>query len=439
MQIYIQSLFIILLEIFCCKVFFEIFIQKRKKKSVWNIALWGTLFISIDFAVVIGFSSNFLLKQIIVIFIYSFFMGIYYGIKRIRSFIYSILFQGLLLVVDFTVLMIVKIVTAENIISPMLSQSNLLVVFSKSVLFICVLLIKKCFGKKHKNLDVLSNKQWLKLVAFSLMTIISIAVMIINFDVVTNYKNSIAAFDIASILVGMNILEFYLISDILTQEENIRENELFKLKVSNQTQMYYVLSESLNKQRKMAHEYKNQITCLETLLLNKKYDDAEKYVKNLGNNFITELNAVDTNNVIINAVLNTKYQEAKNKKILLVFKVNDLSKVEISDTDIVILLSNLLNNAIEASEKYEGKKVIKIKIISEYENIVLSIKNNYSTKLVISDGKYITTKNINEKEHGYGLYNIINVIHKYEGSYVIHSNDQEFEFSALIPQKNNSV
>lgn len=61
--------------------------------------------------------------------------------------------------------------------------------------------------------------------------------------------------------------------------------------------------------------------------------------------------------MIINAILNTKYQEAISKNIVFVFKVNDLSKIVIKDEDLVVILANLLNNAIEACENVRKRKL----------------------------------------------------------------------------------
>ena len=108
-----------------------------------------------------------------------------------------------------------------------------------------------------------------------------------------------------------------------------------------------------------------------------EYDKASKYVGNISNAFIGEKNVINTNHVIINAILNTKYQEAISKNIVFVFKVNDLSKIVIEDEDLVVILANLLNNAIEACEKCEEKKTIKLKFVIE-ENLIVIYKIGYN-------------------------------------------------------------
>lgn len=101
--------------------------------------------------------------------------------------------------------------------------------------------------------------------------------------------------------------------------------------------------------------------------------------------------------MIINAILNTKYQEAISKNIVFVFKVNDLSKIVIEDEDLVVILANLLNNAIEACEKCEEKKTIKLKFVIEENLIVLSVKNTCSHPIIYSGNEIKTSKKMNRK------------------------------------------
>ena len=100
------------------------------------------------------------------------------------------------------------------------------------------------------------------------------------------------------------------------------------------------------------------------LLKNKKYQELERFIDESNSDTAGKIDKIDTNHVIVNSILNTKYREAREKKIVFVVKVNDLSTLKIKDEDIVLILSNLLNNAIEACEKSE-RPVIKVKIMKE--------------------------------------------------------------------------
>lgn len=117
----------------------------------------------------------------------------------------------------------------------------------------------------------------------------------------------------------------------------------------------------------------------------------------------------------------------------LIFQINDLSGIKMCDEDIVVILSNLLNNAIEACEKCSGKKFMKMKLVKEKDNIIISVKNTYDGKLNIKDGEIQTSKKYEMDEHGVGIKNIIEVITKYQGSYAIRNDNNEFYFSVILP------
>ena len=64
--------------------------------------------------------------------------------------------------------------------------------------------------------------------------------------------------------------------------------------------MYLSISENFDRQKKKTHEYKNQIDCIERLLKGRQYSKLEEYVKTLHGKLDKELDAIDTNNIIVN-------------------------------------------------------------------------------------------------------------------------------------------
>lgn len=268
---------------------------------------------------------------------------------------------------------------------------------------------------------------------FPIFTIFTIIALIATSGNMKNQNQESVFLVIALCLAGMNIIVFYLMNAIVKREIKIRESKIFQMEVKNQTDMYRSISENLIKQRKRTHEYKNQILCIESLLAAKNYNQAAEYVNRVSGNLSTELDSIKTNHVIVDAILNTKYREMLDKNILFTCKMNDLSNINICDEDIVIILSNLLCNAIEACETCTGKKVVKLKFVKEAENIIISVKNTYSGELVTRNGEVQTSKTQNIEEHGIGIKNVIDVITKYHGSYVFQNDEKEFYVSILLP------
>ena len=73
-----------------------------------------------------------------------------------------------------------------------------------------------------------------------------------------------------------------------------------------------------------------------------------------------------------------------------------------------------------------------MKFIEEGDNIIISVKNTYNGKLEIKDGEIQTSKLYESDEPGIRIKNIIDVIEKYQDSYTIQNDKEEFYFSILI-------
>jgi len=429
---YVQGIVLTALEIICCKIFFESFGKKRYESSTRNCIIIFSTIISC-YLVVLALYNKFIIKQILVIVAIAMFMSVYVKVKLIKSIVLSLLFQGLLLSIDYLTFWvnISLFKSIADINKSYLIGASMIVVMAKLVLFMTVVIIRKKTG--DKTADVLSNADFLRFMFFPISTVFTIIALIDTSGNGANQRQNDVFLAISLCLACMNILLFYLINDILKREISVSESKLFRLRAKNQTDMYRSVSENFVKQRKVTHEYKNQILCIESLINTGNYEELKNYIKNISGHLSTELDYIKTNNVIVDAILNSKYRETLEKGIMFIFQLNDLSTIGIEDEDIVVILSNLLSNAIEACEKYSGKKVIKLKFIKEGDDIIISVKNTYNGELEIRDGEIQSSKLTDNDEHGIGIKNIIDVIEKYQGSYTIQNDKEEFYFSIMLP------
>jgi sensor histidine kinase YesM len=60
-------------------------------------------------------------------------------------------------------------------------------------------------------------------------------------------------------------------------------------------------------------------------------------------------------------------------------------------------------------------------------------ENTFKNPIHYENGEIKSTKMLRTEEHGVGIKNIIEVIEKYNGSYVIKNDEGEFYFSIVIP------
>lgn len=426
-----QSVLFIFIEAMCCKIFYETFGEIRHKG--WINVIQVLLLISSMCFYSYGLSEYFVLRQIVAISVFSVLMLWHVKITLKKSFVLAILFDALLLAMDWLIYLIIGWFSLGKNLSVQQYEIGgiLAYLLGKIILFFLVLIISKQFGKK--SVEMMLDTEWLRFLFFPIFTIAAIAAMLSVFEYVQTVEQANLLAVIAFGMVGMNIVVFYLINDILEREQKMHENKIFQIQAKNQLEMYRSISENFDNQKRKTHEYKNQISCIESLLDKKQYSKLEEYVKKIYGSLNNEPDAINTNNVIVNAILNTKYQEAEAKRIVFVFRVNDLSELKIKDEDIVTILANLLNNAIEACETCEDKKVIKFKFVKEDDIIVIAVKNTFNYDVIYENGEIKSTKTSSVEEHGVGIKNVLKIIEKYDGSYVIEDKNKEFFFSIIIP------
>lgn len=121
---------------------------------------------------------------------------------------------------------------------------------------------------------------------------------------------------------------------------------------------------------------------------------------------------IHTINSAVNYVLNIKQEEAFNKRISFICSLNMTKDIHMKDSDLYLLLSNLLDNAIT----HIGiGKTIRV-IIKEIKNTtMIQIRNSVNGKVIDSHGNFYN-QNITDK-HGYGIKTIQSITEKYDGTY----------------------
>ncbi|MBP5555866.1 MAG: GHKL domain-containing protein [Lachnospiraceae bacterium] len=373
------------------------------------------------------------LRMVLFILIIGVAMTEYMRLKLWKALLISALFMGLLGAIDLILyLATIVIYDRMSLYHPEVTINwSLSAAIAKLCDFFAVVVLRKIILKDDSG-DVLNDSEWFRFIPFPLFTLVVIVVMMSDSDISGNAHMENVYLLVSSGLVIITVITFYLMCDIVKRERRIREDDLFREKVKNQAEMYRSVYDNYELQRKRAHEYKNQIMCMEGLLRKKEYGELEKYITEIGGKLTDTDSNISTNNSLIDAIINTKYREMEEQGILLVLKFNEMADLWVEDEDIVVILSNLLNNAIEACEKCD-QKTVKLKLMKESDEIIISVRNTYNGEIV-KEGEEIRTLKADEEEHGLGIKNIIESVEKYGGSYSINYDDKEFAFSICIPK-----
>ncbi len=431
---YIADITILAVEIICYLIFFGIFARGKKIKVKQKISAI-CLLISIVYVCVHFLKNYTIVKLLMIMLTMLIVIRFLYEISAIKTIILTLLIQGIIGVIDYIVIMIV---TARYNNIDILEDSTdligvLVIIASRIILFLLLITVKRISVIKKKNVIDMSNKEWLQFLIFPIFTLIMVIVM--TNSMVTSYHEDIVNvyYVIAIVLIVLNMVVFHLINEILENSQRIREADVLKQQSIGQLELYNSLRKNYDIQRKRTHEYKNQIMCIDSLLKKKNYNKLEEYINSIFDKLDGQLDMVDTNNEVVNAVINAKYYEALQNDVLFILKINDLSHIKVSDEDIVTILSNLLDNAIEAAGQCDiDKRTVGIKLLYEDDVLSIAVSNSYKTEPEIMEDGYMRTIKDDKEQHGLGIRNVVATLEKYNAEYIIDYKNGEFVFSIIM-------
>ncbi len=189
------------------------------------------------------------------------------------------------------------------------------------------------------------------------------------------------------------------------------------------------LEQNYRMQRKTAHEFEHHIQVIRDLLARDEVAATREYVEQLKRSRSIMVYSVNSGHPVIDVILNQKYQTARENEIKMHIQVNDLSALNIPTDSLVVVLTNMLDNAIEACRRIDGYREI-IGCILYNNGLYISIRNT-SAPVQIVDGKIPTSKQ-DSLSHGFGLMSVTYVLDRLEADYTFGYEDGWFNFAVEI-------
>lgn len=273
--------------------------------------------------------------------------------------------------------------------------------------------------------------KWMLLVSFFPLT--SLFMLMALFLICRDQRDLTQPVAFFCIFLGIaNVAIVYVVSLIEQDTEVKQQNNILSQQMEIQTASILALDKAYRQQRQTTHDFQNHLYTISDLLAQKSYETAAKYVRELSQAQTSRILIVNTHHPIIDAILNQKYQMAVESQIEMRFCINDLSGIQLSASELVVLLSNLLDNAIEACRRIDTERLIRCTIL-ENDGSFLSIRNTSLPVLITEHG--IATTKASASEHGYGLPSVCRILDALHAEYAYNYEDGWFQFTTEIPGK----
>lgn len=219
----------------------------------------------------------------------------------------------------------------------------------------------------------------------------------------------------------------------LSGEKAELEYELEELKaaaehIREQDQEIRKLHESV---RRMKHDMKNHLMVIGSCFNNGEYEEAGAYISRILDKLNSVYSYIETGNSLMNHILNEKLNAARERGISVKAEIETLFFQRMESIDFSALLSNLLDNAIEACcLETEPELTVSIARRRDYETIL--VKNQISRSVLEGNPDLVSSKP-DKGSHGMGISQIKSITEKYGGMCDFYEEDGHFCACVFIP------
>lgn len=256
------------------------------------------------------------------------------------------------------------------------------------------------------------------------VVVINAILMIYNDAVISIWMNILLTLGLT-----VAVLVHLLIVDMLNEQVIKRRDSQFQAALEQE--QAEALMDSYTTQCRLTHEFTNHIDALELLLQQEDVEGAKAYLQTISKTVHTSTTILNSHNPLLDALLSKKYEEASKKGVAVYYDLSDLREMPLNKTDMVTVVSNLLNNAIEAAAQSDRPEVY-VRMRKTESELLIAVRNRVREDVELAEGQLpCSTKT--EPGHGMGLVNVRDTLKRCHGEYTMSCREKWFRVTCSVP------
>lgn len=426
--------FVVFMEVVAFIVFSGAFFQQ--KINVRKIILSVVILTSLNVVCLAVSESNVFFKLILLTCIDSLWLIIIYHTSIIRCVGISILFASFINIVDnfffIVITAMIHINMQELYKNP---YGYYLVCYVAKICEVIIFIIIGFFIKQKLYFIHVTWKHWLKTF---ILPIVSLFIAVFLWRLYWTVPFAADAILLCTIALFVTNLFAIAVLNYLDQQQQLyQDNLVLQKSIQYQNEAVEAWTNAYKNQRKMTHDFQNQLSVIYGLAeCEAPNSELSSYIQTILKNSTANSLIVKTGRLVADVLLSQKHDVAQTKGIQFLLQLDDLTHFGLKDEHLVVVLSNLIDNAIEACEKIDNGKIKKITLVMkvEEESSFLYIENTTAFPVKILDNQIVIPMKPST-EHGYGLKNVVNILNQYHAVFAITYKEDSglFCFSTQIP------
>ena len=177
---------------------------------------------------------------------------------------------------------------------------------------------------------------------------------------------------------------------------------------------YAELRNAYEENRCSIHDERYRMQYLMECMENNEYGKARIFLGEYQTDLETQRRKHRSPIAALDFILNMKIQRIEKLGIRFLVKTN-MDSIKINESDFIVLMGNMLDNAIEATEKCSReKREIMLNLQEVSDLFLVTVEGTAIANPEQKNGRFMTSKK-NEKEHGWGIQSMKHIVAKYGG------------------------
>ena len=409
-----SNVLLVLLEVIVLVFFASVFFKKNLSRRKFGASV--ILLVISNITALALLDSHFWSKAFAVIIVDAIWLKIAYDDTIMQSIGIAIGFYSFVSVWDVLVLLAVSFLSKKAFSTYMENPMEYyLICYGVKCLELLLTVIIGLFAKNRFQFKNTTWKDWLRATLFPLTTIFCSVIFFQIYEVEAAVGTELLLCEI--ILLFFDVMAIWILDYMDQQQAALQDNIILKRSIKQEKESMEALVEAYSDQRKKTHDFQNQLAVIYGLAQQESPNgEIIKYVEPLLKKEL--LPTLITN------------------QLSFQMQLGDLSTFPLSDEELIVVLSNLLDNAFNACmavSSFDERKVL-LKMRTKEAAGFLYLENRTAHDIEILDNKIVAPKN-KSIEHGYGLKNVTAILENINALYVFDYNSQKhlFSFSAQFP------
>ncbi len=249
----------------------------------------------------------------------------------------------------------------------------------------------------------------------------------------TGYKTETYNALICIIFWVLEMMAYYMCYSVASEYSQNVDLMAMQHKAEVDKEVYRFSKQNYEEMSSLRHEIKNHKAYMLSLLQNNEYEKLEEYFQDSVAETSELFQFIDCGNVVINNIINYEITKAKAYGVTIETKIVVPEELPFRETDLCSLLSNLLDNAIEACNmQNKREKIVQFKIWQDNHYLFMKVENPIDDFISKKERLSLKTTKLNSNTHGYGTKVIHMIVDRYKGYVKYEIQEEHFVAEVML-------